>query len=118
MKAKIVFDFHYNPIDHTGFHLGYIPYDFEVPLLKDFNSEQVLTKITLKNENDFVFSEFEVKEEWYDFYPVLGYSKGWSDTSNTSDFWFSGRCALTDKGVNPNPRVKSIREQLREQALL
>lgn len=117
MKAKIVFDFDYNPVDRSGFDLAFLPYNCEVPLTKNFNPDEVLAKIILRNETNFVFAEIDTKEEWYDWYPILGYRKGWSNSGET-EFEFTGCCALTDKGVNPNFRIKNIREQLKYQGLI
>ena len=35
-------------------------------------------------------AEVDVKEEWYNSYPILGYQKGW-DNKGHSDFKFTGR---------------------------
>jgi hypothetical protein len=118
MRAKIIFDYQYDHTNHTGFDLQLIPNHFESPLLKNFDKNENLGTITLGVESNYVFSEFEIKEEWLDLYPILGYEM-WHSNWNNLEFHFTGRCSLSD-GLNklhPNPNVKTIREQLSKSAL-
>ena len=117
MNAKIIFDYHFNPENRTGFCLQKIPNELECSLYKNFQKDFPLANIILKKERDFVFAEFDIKEEWYELYPILGYNITDKFERGIS-FDFFGTCALTNQGINPNTKVKSIRQQLIEQEVL
>ncbi len=118
MRAKIIFEFDFNPIDYSGINLDYIE-ESEYPLLLDFDNEKMLELINIKKENNYIYSEIEIKDDWLDLSPVVGCSKpGYSnsrESTNGSIHEFTRRFAL-GKGENSNKRVKSIREQLINQA--
>jgi len=124
MKAKIIFEYQYDPIKKTGFPLADFPDEIKVNLTKNFVETEILDTVILTKDQEKIFAIIDVKEEWYDLLPIIGANKYTTGSSAVNNFIFWGSVSLSDTiieekhVIHPNSKIKTIRNQLIDQGIL